>query len=203
MTLIIAIAAIALAGAIALWPRTAHAHCDTEDGPAVAAGAEALRAGVVEIALAWVRPEGEAEVRDAFDRAIRARSGDGGGRGGHSADRQFLEALVRVHRAGEGAGYEGIKPAGQLDPVIAAADRAVEAGAIEPLVGLVAPERLPELRARLDEALALRAHDVRDVAAGRRAVAAYVRFVRLAEGEGHAEGGEPTLAGAGHPHRAA
>jgi hypothetical protein len=184
MSIIIAAAvAIAAAGVIVLWPRGASAHCDTEDGPAVADGRLSLEMADPGPALAWVHAEGDAEVREVFGLAQRVRAL--GGEARLVADRLFLETLVRVHRAGEGAGFDGIKPAGDIEPVVAAADRAIEVGDIEPLTALVPPERLPELRARLARALALKDHDVRDVEAGRRWVAAYVRFVKYAEGEEH------------------
>lgn len=189
MSIILAAAAIAAIGVIVLWPRSASAHCDTEDGPAVAAGRLALDTGDPSPALAWVHAEGDAEVREVFGLAQRVRAL--GGEAHLVADRLFLETLVRVHRAGEGAGFEGIKPAGEVDPVVTAADRSIEVGEIEPLAGLVPPERLPELQAHLARALALKDHDVRDVEAGRRWVAAYVGFVKYAEGEEH-EHGDPS-----------
>jgi hypothetical protein len=201
-----AIAAIAAIGLIVLWPRSASAHCDTEDGPAVTDGRLALETGDPSPALAWVHAEGDAEVREVLGLAQRVRAL--GGEARLVADRLFLETLVRVHRAGEGAGFEGIKPAGAINPVVAAADRSIEVGEIEPLAGLVPPERLPELQARLARALALKDHDVRDVEAGRRWVAAYVSFVKYAEGEerehgdaSHGHGASaPVLAGHGHEH---
>lgn len=206
MSIILAVAAIAAVGIIALWPRSASAHCDTEDGPAVTDGRLALETGDPSPALAWVHADGDAEVREVFGLAQRVRAL--GGEARLVADRLFLETLVRVHRAGEGAGFEGIKPAGEIDPVVAAADRSIEVGEIEPLTGLVPPERLPELRARLARALALKDHDVNDVEAGRRWVAAYVSFVKYAEGEEHEHGdashghdaSAPVLAGHGHEH---
>lgn len=186
MSIILAAAAIAAISVIILWPRSASAHCDTEDGPAVTDGRLALETGDASAALAWVHAEGDAEVREVFGLAQRVRAL--GGEARLVADRLFLETLVRVHRAGEGAGFDGIKPAGQVDPVVVAADRSIEAGEIEPLASLVPPERLPELRARLARALALKDHDVKDVDAGRRWVAAYVSFVKYAEGEEHEHG---------------
>ncbi len=183
MSIILAGAAIGAIGVIVLWPRSASAHCDTEDGPAVTDGRLALETGDPGPALAWVHADGDAEVREVFGLAQRARAL--GGEARRAADRLFLETLVRLHRAGEGAAFDGIKPAGQVDPVVAAADRSIEVGQIEPLAGLVAPERLPELRARLARALSLKDHDVRDVETGRRWVAAYVGFVKYAEGEEH------------------
>jgi hypothetical protein len=186
MSIILAAAAIAAIGVIVLWPSSASAHCDTEDGPAVTDGRRALETGDVSPALAWVHAEGDAEIREVFGLVQRVRALGGDAR--LVADRLFLETLVRVHRAGEGAGFEGIKPAGRVDPVVVAADRSIQVGEIEPLAGLIPPERLPELRARLARALALKDHDVRDVEAGRRWVAAYVSFVKYAEGEEHEHG---------------
>lgn len=186
-TLFISITVIVLAAmaGVLLWPRTASAHCDTEDGPAVTAGRRALETGNVNHALPWVTEDGEAEVRAVFEKCAAVRRL--GTEAAEVADRLFLETLVRVHRAGEGAGFDGIKPAGShVDPVVAAADRAFAAGVVEPLIGLVPEERLPELERRLHAALAARDHDVDDVAAGRRAVGAYVAFVMYAEGEEHA-----------------
>ena len=55
------------------------------------------------------------------------------------------------------------------------------------LRGLVARERLPELERRFQTALARKDFDVNDVQAGRQYVAAYVSYVKLAEGEEHGD----------------
>jgi hypothetical protein len=105
------------------------------------------------------------------------------------ADRLFLETLIRLHRAGEGAGFDGLKPSGALlDPVVEAADTAIATGSIDPLIGLVTPDRLDELQHRLDAALAARDFPVDDVEAGRRYIATYVAFFTYAEGEEHHHG---------------
>ena len=146
--------------------RTASAHCDTEDGPAVLDGRRALEEDNVNIALKWVHPDGEAEVREAYDKARRVRAV--GGEAAEVADRWFLETLVRVHRAGEGAGFDGIKPAGTpIPPPVAAADLAIERRSIDPLRARVADERWEELERRFDRAVALH-HDPDDLAAARR-----------------------------------
>lgn len=158
----------------------ASAHCDTEDGPAVQDGKRALATGNVNHALKWVHPEGEDEVREAFDAAQAARGSDDQAR----AERRFLEALVRVHRAGEGAGFDGIKPTGvDLPDEVKAADAAVESGTLDPLRGLIADERWAELEARFNAVMGKKAFDVDDLAAARDYVAAYVAFYKYAEGE--------------------
>jgi len=88
----------------------ADAHCDTEDGPAVTDGRRALASGNINHALKWVSAEAEDEVRRAFGEAITLRAD--GGDAAAQADRTFLETLVRVHRAGEGVGFDGIQPTG-------------------------------------------------------------------------------------------
>jgi hypothetical protein len=102
------------------------------------------------------------------------------------ADRYFLENLVRIHRAGEGESYEGIKPRGTvLDPRVIAADEAMETGNLEPLMALIPAEKHSELRHRFARARALKQFDVNDLAAGRAYIAAYVSFYKYAEGEEH------------------
>ncbi len=196
--LLLAATALTLALVVLLWPRTADAHCDTIDGPAVADGRTALETGNVNHALRWVGPDAEAEVTEVFGLATRVRTL--GGDALTVADRLFLETLVRLHRAGEGAPFDGLKPSGTpVDPVVAAADAAIALGRIDPLVGLVAGERLHELEHRLQHALALKDVPVDDVEAGRRSLAAYVAFVLYAEGEDDHHG-DHALASAGHHH---
>lgn len=166
----------------------ADAHCDTEDGPAVTDGHRSLASGNINHALKWVSAEAEDEVRRAFAEAItlRADGGDAAAR----ADRAFLETLVRVHRAGEGVGFDGIQPTGaDVPPQVVAADRALDEGTIEPLRGLIPDERFPELQHRFDNALAKKAFDVDDLPAAREYIEAYVKFFKYAEGEDHAPAG--------------
>jgi len=178
----------ALHSVISLVVRPASAHCDTEDGPAAVDGRRALESGNVNIALKWVRAVDESEVRESFEQARRVRSLDG--EASEAADREFLETLVRVHRAGEGAGFEGIKPVGTPIPAqVSAADRALEEGSIEPLRGLIDAERWAELEHRFEHALGLKGFDDDDLAAARTYMDAYVSFFKYAEGHDHAHHG--------------
>lgn len=79
-------------------------HCDTLDGPVVTAAKKALEAGDVKIILPYVPKEGEAEVNQAFDKVVKVRI-DPAAR--EVADLYFFETVVRIHRMGEGAPYEG------------------------------------------------------------------------------------------------
>ena len=193
-----------LAAAVAaLIVRPASAHCDTADGPAVVDGRRALAEGNVNIALKWVHADDEAEVKAAFERAARVRAA--GGEAEALADQWFLENLVRIHRAGEGASYDGIKPIGSaVPPQVRAADEALERGSIEPLRGLIEAERWPELEKRFDRALALKDFDTDDLVAARGYMDAYVSFFKYAEGHDHdhhhAHGHGHAAHTAGHAH---
>ena len=81
------------------------AHCDTMDGPVVAAARVALEKGDIAPVLKWVKPEREKEIRAAFARTLSVRAG--GPEAKELADMYFFETLVRVHRAGEGAPLHG------------------------------------------------------------------------------------------------
>lgn len=173
-----------IAKLLRLLVRTASAHCDTEDGPAVTDGRRALETRNVNIALKWVHQDQEEEVRDAFSRAVAVRELSPEAR--EVADRYFLDVLIRVHRAGEGAGFDGIKPTGaHVPPQVVAADEALSLGRIDPLRGLVEDERWDELVRRFDQAVTLKEFDVDDLGAAREYMEAYVSFFKYAEGHDH------------------
>ena len=180
----------------ALKPATVQAHCDTAEGPAVKDGRTALQTGNINHALAWIPADGEAELRDVFEKALTVRTL--GAEAAELADRLFLETMVRIHRMGEGVGFTGIQPVGALvDPVVAAADAAIAEGSDAALLPMVPAERRAELHERFRAALAVKDFDVDDVAAGRRYLAAYVSFFKYAEGEDHEHHGHE---GHGHGH---
>ncbi|NMM18203.1 MAG: hypothetical protein HHJ14_14100 [Cellulomonas sp.] len=182
----------------ALKPATVQAHCDTAEGPAVKDGRTALQTGNINHALAWIPADGEAELRDVFEKARKVRTL--GAEAAELADRLFLETMVRIHRMGEGVGFTGIQPAGtQIDPVVAAADAAIAQGSDAALLPMVPAERRAELHERFRAALAVKDFDVDDVAAGRRYLAAYVSFFKYAEGEDHEHHGHEGH-GQGHEH---
>ena len=181
----------------ALRPVIVQAHCDTAEGPAVKDGRKALETGNINYALKWIPAEGEAELRDVFERAMRVRTL--GAEAAELADRLVLETMVRIHRMGEGVGFTGIQPVGtQVDPVVKAADGAIAVGSDADLLPMVPQERRAELDKRFQAALAIRDFDVDDVAAARRYIAAYVSFFKYAEGEDHAH--EHAHAGHSHEH---
>ena len=166
--------------AIAL-PNTAKAHCDTMDGPVIVAARQALDTGNINLALVWVQPGDEAAIRTAFEQARAARRN--GGAEQDAAERQFFEAFVRIHRAGEGAAYTGIKPAGTpIDPGVRAADRSLETGSVSEVQQLLTSAVQSGLQNNFQTALKLRSYDPNDVAAGREYVKAYVTYTHFVEG---------------------
>ena len=79
----------------------------------------------------WVKKEYEEEIRVAFKKTLTVRAK--GTEAKELADTYFFETLVRVHRAGEGAPYNGLKPAGTVEPIVAASDQALATGEIDEL----------------------------------------------------------------------
>lgn len=172
-------------------PPRAYAHCDGLDGPVVKAAQKALAGGNINFVLVWIQAKDEAEVRSAFSKTLAVRKLNPEAR--ELADTYFFETLVRLHRAGEGEPYTGLKPAGRdLGPAIPAADKAVEEGKVEPLVKLLAAASEAGLRERFKALQSTGPFDGQDVAAGRERVKAYVEFVTYAEqlyGAAHGHGG--------------
>lgn len=141
-------------------------HCDSLDGPVVAAAREAIARHDVRVVLPYVKADGEAEVRSAFDRTIEVRNGDPDVN--DLADLYFFETVVRVHRAGEGAPYTGLKPAGlSVGPVIPLAERAIATGDARELTLLLTDTVADEIRRRLDVVRAREGHAHDGVAAAR------------------------------------
>jgi len=162
----------------------ASAHCDTMDGPAVQDGRIALETGNINYAYKWIFEDFEKELKEIFDLSLKARRLGADAR--EAADRWFLENLVRIHRAGEGASYDGLKPSGTaLDPKVIAADESISLGNMSPIKGLVTMEEYNLLEEKFNRAIALKDYDINDVKAARAYVEAYVTFFKMAEGEDH------------------
>ena len=163
-----------------LLPIIARAHCDSLDGPVVSAARKALETGNVKIALVWVQQTGETEVRKSFERTLAVRKLSPEAR--ELADMYFFETLVRIHRAGEGASYTGLKPAAQdVGPAIPAADKALATGSVEPLMKLLTQSVQDGARTRFHKTIKAAKYATEDMEAGRRFVRAYVDFIHYAE----------------------
>ncbi|MBI3665628.1 MAG: hypothetical protein HY236_05275, partial [Acidobacteria bacterium] len=160
-------AGLALGMALALLSaENAFAHCDGMDGPVVKAAQQALKTANVNLVLIWVPAADEAEIRQAFEKTLAVRKLSPESK--ELADRYFFETLVRIHRAGEGAPYTGLKPAGRdLGPAIPAADRAIEKGSAEPLLELLMRALRSGVRERFERVTAAKGFAPDEVKAGR------------------------------------
>ncbi len=162
-----------------LLPQASRAHCDSMDGPVIIEAQMALEKHDITPLLKWVKPEYEAEVRTAFAKteAVRGKGADAK----DLADTYFFETLVRVHRAGENAPYTGIKPAGQQEAVIIAADRALDNGSPADLEQDLLAAVKTGIEQRFEHARETKAHAAHNVEAGRTFVAAYVEYMHFIE----------------------
>lgn len=80
------------------------------DGPIVKMAIQALNENNVNVVLPYVYKDGETEVKAAFQKVTAIRNTNDAVK--EIADLYFFETVVRVHRAGEGASFTGLKPAG-------------------------------------------------------------------------------------------
>lgn len=130
-------------------------HCDSLDGPVVTAARRALEEGDVGLVLPYVFEPGWEEIRRAFELTNKARGA--GGEAAEVADTWFFETVVRVHRAGEGAPYTGLKPAGlDVGPVIPVAERAIGEGSPDELADLLCGRLHQEVHDRFHHLLHLK-----------------------------------------------
>lgn len=180
---------LALASAGVAW-----AHCDSMEGPVIADAERALATGDVDAVLKWVREQDEAEIRRAFEMTSAVREESDVAR--QVADQYFYETLVRIHRASEGEGFTGLKPAGSTDPAIAAADEALTSGNAEPLADELSAAVRDAILEGFATARALRQVAEDSVLQGREYVHAYVAFTHFVESVDHL-----IKNGASHQHR--
>lgn len=170
----------AVAGTLMVIAMPASAHCDGVDGPVVKAARQALDTGDVNRALIWVQPGDEGEIRTAFRKTQAVRNLNATAK--DFADTAFFETLVRVHRAGEGEPYTGLKPAGRdLGPALPAGDKALATGSVEPVVRLLTEGVHDGIEHRYKQVMARKNFRADDVAAGRKYVEAYVGYIHAVE----------------------
>lgn len=156
----------------------AQAHCDTLDGPVVMAAKKALEKGNVTPVLKWVKKENEEEIRSLFKKTLAVRNK--GPEAKELADMYFFETLVRLHRAGEGAPYTGLKGE-PVEPIIGEADKSLDRGSVDHLVKHVTDAVAKGIRQRFANTLEKKKHMEESVAAGREFVEAYVEFTHYVE----------------------
>ncbi len=184
----------------------ALAHCDTAAGPVIPEAMAALEKGDVSPILKWVKKDDEAEIKAAFAKAVVVRAK--GAESRELADQYFLETLVRVHRAGEGAPYTGIK-GGPVEPIVAIADKALDDGSPDEMIRKISGHMAEAIRENFDKVAKARKVKDKSVEAGREFVEAYVTYMHYVEGVhdailsagGHNHAGGGTAAAAHQEHK--
>lgn len=167
----------------ALLSSPASAHCDSMSGPVVKDAQTALASKKIDPVLKWIGKDDEASIRNAFEMTLAVRGESDVAK--KVADNYFFETLVRIHRATEGEGFTGLKSAGSGDPVIAAADRALDNGKGEKLTDKTAAEVREAIHLRFADAYRKRQVAEQPVEQGREYVKAYVEFTHFVVGLDH------------------
>jgi hypothetical protein len=177
--------AAAVAAGIMFGAQGAQAHCDSVDGPVAKAVQKALETGNINPVLAYAPAAAEAEIRAAFEKSRKVRGLGADARA--LADQAVMETVIRLHRAGEGAAYTGLKPAGiDYGPVIPAAEHAVETGDLVKLKAVLMEEIEHALRERLAQVRELQKGqpeptNAAEVPHARERVSAELGFITFAE----------------------
>ena len=175
LTLITVLSFVALFLALS---QNAQAHCDTLDGPVVQDAKKAIEAKDITPVLKWVKQGDEKRIRTAFDKVLAAKADK---KVQATAQHQFFATLVKVHRAGEGAPFTGLKPAGAVEPSVAEADRALATGSSDGLIKLILDDAAAGIRSRYEKAATTYKHKDESVARGREFVEAYEEFTHYVE----------------------
>jgi hypothetical protein len=145
-----------------------------------------LETGNINLVLPYAPSTAEAELKSTFAEARKVRALGADAR--KLADRSFMEAAIRLHRAGEGAGFIGLKPAGiDYGPMIAAAERSLETGDLQSVKSVLLEEIDHVLGERLAHIRELRKvssepTNYAQVAAARDRISAELGFITFAEG---------------------
>lgn len=200
----IPLTALAMFAAALGTTQTARAHCDSLDGPVVHAAQAALAENNVNLVLIWVLPDEDDAIKHAFERTLAVRKLNPEAR--ELADMYFFETLVRIHRAGEGAPYTGLKPAGtDFGPSIPATDKALATADVEPVLKLLSDKTERGVREQFKKTLAKKNFDQNNVQAGRGFVKAYVEYTHYVKGIHDAAASATTghfpESAAAHPHK--
>ena len=172
-------AAVAAGGIGILAVGTAWAHCDTTGGPIIPEAKAALEKGDVTPILKWIKADNEAEIKAAFAKAVAVRTK--GPAAKELADQYFLETLVRLHRAGEGAPYTGINDE-PVEPIVAMADKALAEGSAAEMIKTISGHLAAAINDKFAKAVEAKKNKDKNVEAGREYVEAYVIYMHYVEG---------------------
>lgn len=173
------ITAIIMVLLLAAVPAGLYAHCDSYDGPVIKDALKALENNDVSLVLKWVSPSDEQQITDLFNKTYALKNGD---QQIYEIVREhFLETLVRLHRAHEGAPYTGLKPAGSASPIVKMADIALDEQNIDDLLTKLDNHINRIVREKYERVVALNNSKDHSVELGREYVEAYVDYTHTLE----------------------
>ena len=157
-----------------------NAHCDSYDGPVIQEAKEALASNNVSLVLKWVGKADEPMITTLFNKTYKLKSGDN--EVYEIVERYFFETLVRLHRATEGVGYTGLKPAGSASPIVIMADKSIESHNVDELLTKFTDHIDNIVREKFEKVQKLSLIKNQSIEKGRDYVAAYVDYTHTLEG---------------------
>lgn len=169
----------AIALILLMLPQQVSAHCDSYDGPVIKDALTALENQNIAPVLKWVEPQFEEEISSLFQKTLKYKKEDK--EVYELLEKHFLETLVRIHREGEGAPYNGLKPAGSTKPIIGMTDAALEDEEIEPLISALNGHISKVVKEKYSKVAQLKKYKDTSPKAGREYVAAYVDYTHTVE----------------------
>jgi len=159
---------------------SAFAHCDSYDGPVIKEAQQALALNNVDLVLKWVDATDEPEITKLFNKTYELKNGDTEIYA--IVEKHFLETLVRLHRATEGVGYTGLKPAGSASPIVVMADKSIEDKDIDNLTSKFIAHIEKVVREKYKKVEELNLVKDQSIEKGREYVDAYVDYTHTLEG---------------------
>lgn len=171
---------VAFFAMLLLGTQNTFAHCDSYDGPVIKEAMEALASNNANLVLKWVDKADELEIKALFKKTYELKNGD---KEIYTiVEMHFLETLVRLHRATEGVGYDGLKPAGSATPIVVMADNAIETKSVDDLASKFMAHIETVVREKYDKVAELSLVKNESVEKGRAYVEAYVDYTHTLEG---------------------
>lgn len=170
---------LALFAIFFLSTQNTFAHCDSYDGPVIKEAQQALTSNNVNLVLKWIDVADEPEIKSLFKKTYELKNGD---KEVYAiVEKHFLETLVRLHRATEGVGYTGLKPAGSASPIVVMADNAIETKSVDDLLSKFTAHLDKVVREKFNKVKELALVKNESVEKGREYVAAYVDYTHTLE----------------------
>ncbi len=168
-----------MAGFLLFFTSNIFAHCDSTNGPIIPEARTALDKGDVTIILKWVKKDDEAKIKEAFAKALKVRGL--GKEAAEMADNYFFETLIRIHRAGEGAPFTGIKNE-PPKPIVLIIDKTIEDGSADKMIEKMSGHFAKAIKEKFAKVLEAKKNKDKSVEAGRGYVALYVEYMHYVEG---------------------